>query len=299
MPWKQVKNSASPDSPPHGIGARQSSCISIQDNQIRNIFHGIDFGGDQTGNKGKFFLISDNKIDNFAGDGIEHYGSHVRILNNRITDAHGLCNNQCVHSDGIQGWNYNGIPFTNTDVVIAGNQIIVQTTPDLVLPADTLQGITIFDGKWDGVKIYNNVVITNTWHGISVYGVHNAEIINNTVAPVNSGKMPIPWIMINRGKKDPPGTTYNAVRRNNVVPGVIKPGPPTPGWDHDVAFRNIDEYARAFIKFDPANFSYDMRPSRGSPVIGAGSRDGAPATDIEGRPRTGSIDVGAYAYTGN
>ena len=26
-------------------------------------------------------------------------------------------------------------------------------------------------------------------------------------------------------------------------------------------------------------------------------RDGAPAKDIEGRPRTGAIDVGAYAYT--
>lgn len=298
MPWKQVKNSGSPDSPPHGLSARQSSCISIQDNQIRNIFTGIDFGGDQIGNKGKFFLVSGNSIDNFAGDGIEHYGSHVRILNNRITDGHNLCNNQCVHSDGIQGWVYNNLPATNTDVIIDGNTVIAQTSPDLVLPVETLQGITIFDGKWDGVRITNNLIITNTWHSISIYGVYNAFIVNNTIAPLNPKRMG--WIMVNRGKRDAPGLIYNVVRRNNVLPGVIKPLPPSPGftWDHDIAFRNTDEFARAFVKFDPVNFSFDMRPSRGSPVIGAGSRDAAPATDIEGHPRTGPIDVGAYAYAG-
>lgn len=298
MQWKPVKNSGSPDSPPHGISARQSSCISIQDNSIRNVFHGVEFGGDQKGSNGKFFLISGNTIDNFAGDGIEHYGSHVRILNNRITNGHNLCNNQCVHSDGIQGWVYNSLPVTNTDVVIDGNTIIAQTSPDLALPVETLQGITIFDGKWDGVRITNNLVITNTWHGISIYGVNNAAIINNTIAPLNPKRNG--WIMVNRGKKDPPGTVYNVVRRNNVLPGVIKPIPPTPGftWDHDIAFRNAEEFSKAFVKFDPASFSFDMRPSRGSPVIGAGSRDGAPATDIEGRSRTGTIDAGAYAYAG-
>jgi hypothetical protein len=63
-----------------------------------------------------------------------------------------------------------------------------------------------------------------------------------------------------------------------------------------MGFRNAAAFANAFVKYDPANFSFDMRPSKGSPVIGAGSRDSAPATDIEGRSRTGAIDVGAYAY---
>lgn len=293
LAWKPyVANS--PDTPSHGINARQSSCISIQDNEIRNVFHGMEFGGDQNGNNGKFFLVSGNTIDNFAGDGIEHYGSHVRILNNKITNGHNLCDDKCVHSDGIQGWNYNHQPLLNTDVVIDGNTIIAQTSRDLPLPVATLQGITIFDGKWDGVTISNNLVITTAYHGITVNRVKNGAIVNNTVAPINSGKMR-PWIMANPDKQDP--SFASVISRNNVVGGIIRPGTPDrPGTisDHNVGLKDAAAFAGAFIKFDQENFAFDMRPSRGSPVIGAGSREGAPAVDIEGKPRTGAIDAGAY-----
>lgn len=293
--WKQISfGSGSPESPSHGISARQSSCISIQDNRIRNVFHGIDFGGDQKGNNGKFALISGNAIDNFAGDGIEHYGSHVRILNNRITDGLNLCNNQCVHSDGIQGWNYNHLPISNSDVIIDSNTIIAQTMPDLVLPVETLQGITIFDGRWERVRVTNNVVITNAYHGITLYGVGSGEIINNTVAPTNPSRNP--WIKSGPGKLDPAGAVNVVVSRNNVVPGTTKLDASSPGSDHNIGFRNAEAFAKAFVKFDPARFEFNMHPSTGSPVIGTGSRDGAPETDIEGRPRRGPIDLGAYAY---
>lgn len=295
MAWNRYVP-GSPDTPSHGISARQSFCISIQDNNIRNIFTGVDFGGDQQNNNGKFFLVSGNTINNFAGDGIDHYGSHVRILNNRITDAHNLCDNKCVHSDGIQGWVYNRLPMVNTDIAVDSNTIIAQTRPDLASPTTTLQGITIFDGKWDGVKITNNLVIVNAWHGITLNRVNNGAIINNTVAPVNTGNMK-PWIMSNRGRDDP--TFGNVIIRNNIWWGKSGPPPatPTPGiiGDHNVTLPGAS-FTEAFVKFDLDRFDFDMRPSRRSPLIGAGSRDGAPAADIEGRPRTGAIDVGAYAY---
>ena len=98
------------------------------------------FGGDQNGNHGKYFLVSGNMIDNFAGDGIDHYGSHVRIENNHITNGHDICDNKCIHTDGIQGWNFNNRPgLLNTDVVINNNEIVVQTDPNLVLPADSFK----------------------------------------------------------------------------------------------------------------------------------------------------------------
>lgn len=295
--WQaQVPAASSPDTVPNGISARQSNCISIVNNRLRNIFNGVDFGGDQIGDHGKYFLVSGNSIDNFAGDGIDHYGSHVRIDKNQITNGHDICNNTCVHNDGIQGWNYNHLPVSNSDVTIEDNVIIAQTMPNLVLPVDTLQGITIFDGKWDNVKIINNLVIANAWHGISIYGVHNAEIINNTVAPTNPARAT--WIGISRAKGDPPDAVYEAVVRNNVFPGTSKKLPRGNGivTDHNQGFPNAEEYAEGFVKFDPDHFIFDMHPTKGSPVIGEGSQDGAPTTDIEGTLRQSSIDIGAYAY---
>jgi hypothetical protein len=298
--WKAVVPGVTPPKGvPNGISARQSSCISVTGNHLRNLFGGIDFGGDQVGDHGKYFLVSGNTIDNFAGDGIDHYGGHVRIENNRITNGHDICNNQCVHNDGIQGWNYNNKPVINSDVVIDGNTIIAQTTPDLVLPVDTLQGITIFDGKWDGVRIFNNVVIVNAFHGISVYGVNNASIINNTVAPTDPTRPT--WIMANIGKGDPPGAPYNVVIRNNAVVTLQRKSASTPTGlvsDHNVFLRDADDFVDAFVKFDPKHFAYDLHPARKSPVIGEGSKEDAPTTDIDGRPRQGAIDVGAYSGSG-
>lgn len=280
--------------PSDGISARQSSCISIVENDLHNVYNGIDFGGDQLGQHGMYLLAAGNRIDNFAGDGIDHYGSHVRISGNRITNGHNLCNNKCIHNDGIQGWNYNRLPVLNSDVVIEGNSIIAQTQPGIPLAADSLQGITIFDGRWDGVTISNNLVITNTWHGISLYGVENGRIINNTVAPTNPAYKT--WILIHLGKGDPPGKTYNDVSRNNVVSGNPPRGSSNPDASGNLFLRWPDEFSTAFVKFDPEHFEYDMRPAKGSPLIAAGSAEGAPRTDIEGRERSNRVDIGAYVY---
>jgi parallel beta-helix repeat protein len=276
-----------------GVTARQVSCISLTGNAIHNVFNGIDFGGDQAGDKGKFLVASGNIIDNFAGDGIDHYGSHVRIEFNRITDGHDICNNQCVHNDGIQGWNYNGIPVLNTDIVIDSNIIIAQLAPGLPMPVDTLQGITIFDGRWDGVRIVNNLVVSNAWHGISLYGVQNASIINNTVVPTDPARNT--WIMVHAAKGEAPGGSHTTLVRNNVFPGSSRNEPSGPGVtsDHNVALSDRSEYADNFTSFDPANFRYDLHPRKKSEVIGEGLADQAPKVDIEGNPRD-RIDIGSY-----
>ncbi len=293
--WQSLDNKPT-EWPSDGISARQSSCISIIENDLHNVYNGIDFGGDQVGQHGMYLLASGNKIDNFAGDGIDHYGSHVRISGNRITNGHNLCNNKCIHNDGIQGWNYNRLPVLNSDVVIEGNSIIAQTEPGIRFPADSLQGITIFDGRWDGVTVQNNLVITNTWHGISFYGVENGKIINNTVAPTNPAYKT--WILIHLGKADPPGKTYNDISRNNVIAGSVRRRSSNPDAGNNLVLTWPDEFSKAFVKFDPEHFEYDMHPAKGSALIGAGSGEGAPQTDIEGHRRRNPVDIGAYAYTG-
>jgi parallel beta-helix repeat protein len=238
-------------------------------------------------------------IDDFAGDGIDHSASHIRILRNRITNGHDICQDKCVHNDGIQGWNWHNQPGqTDTDVVIDSNVIIAQTKPNLVLAADDLHGITIFDGSWDGMQISNNLVITSTWHGISAYGVNNLTLINNTVAGTNAKRRT--WIAYNPRKGAPPGTEYHGVIiRNNVALDLPREGLSGVEVDHNFRVSGTGDFADDFVKFDPDHFAYDLHPTKRSGARGEGSGEGAPATDIEGKPRGPKVDIGAYAFSPN
>jgi hypothetical protein len=285
----------------NGIFANQSSCVSVTDNHINNVFNGLMAGGDQTSNRGQYLLISGNVIDNFAGDGIDHQASHIRIENNHITNGHNICNNQCVHNDGIQGWNWNNRPgVVNTDVVITGNEIVVQADPNLVLPADAFQGITIFDGSWDGVQITNNVVIASAWHGITIMRAHNVSIINNTVAPANPKRST--WITYSPSKDQPQMAPNSVVIRNNAARevGIYKNEKlgNVAAVDHNLSIKSADSFADVFAKFDLEHFAFDLHPARRSDARGEGSSEGAPANDIEGNPRKAPIDIGAYSYSG-
>jgi len=301
--WQpEIPHVGSPTAVSQGIFATQSSCLSIVDNQISNVWGGVETGGDQTGNHGKYILVSGNMIDNYAADGVDHYGSHVRIENNRITNGHNFCDNKCVHNDGIQGWNFNNRPgLLNTDVVINNNEIVGQTVPNLPLPADALQGITIFNGNWGGVRIFNNVVIVNAWHGITVYGARNVSITNNTVAPQNPARNT--WITYGPAKDAPPAAPGSVIIRNNVARNINtgKNDPAQVGaiLDHNLAVASAGGFSDIFVKFDPDHFEFDLHPSRRSNARGEGSSENAPTVDIEGRSRKAAMDIGAYAYNDN
>ena len=300
----QSELTAPPDAPAvsDGIGVDQASCISLTQNHLSNVFNGMLVGGDQTGDHGKYLVLSENTIDNFAGDGIDHSASHLRIVHNRITNGHDICENKCVHTDGIQGWNWHNKPgLVNTDVVIDSNVIIAQTKPGLVLPADDLHGITIFDGRWDGFQVLNNLIITNTWHGIAVARATNLSIINNTVAATNPTRAT--WIKFAADKSDTADSKYSVVIRNNVTAAMATDRRelsfPGVTIDHNLKLGDADDFAGNFVKFDPEHFAYDLHPTKRSDAKGEGSAEGAPAIDIDGQPRKGKIDIGAYAYPGN
>ncbi|MES2253766.1 MAG: right-handed parallel beta-helix repeat-containing protein [Pseudomonadota bacterium] len=292
---------ANPEGLSSGIFANQSSCISVTDNRISNVFNALMTGGDQVNNRGKYLLINGNIIDNFAGDGIDHQASHIRIEGNHITNGHDICNNQCIHNDGIQGWTWGNRPgVVNTDVVISNNEIVVQADPKLVLPADAFQGITIFNGEWDGVQITNNVIVATAWHGITVFRARNVSIVNNTVAPGDPKRNT--WITYSPPKDLPPGTSNHSIMRNNVARevGIYKHEPVGENIevDHNLAIKSAEGFSDVFVKFDLQNSSFDLHPSRRSDAKGEGFADGAPTADIEGNPRKGAVDIGAYSYSG-
>jgi len=178
--------------------------------------------------------------------------------------------------------------------VIDGNLILQQTQPNLAYPGVDMQGITIFDGNWDGVVVTNNVVITQTWHGVSLYGVQNSRVVNNTVLSTNPQRAS--WIMINHKKGDRGDEPYNVVVRNNIASALAigQRGVTVRGVheDHNLITQNPQGLV---VSFDPRRAAYDLHLKSRSSAKGAGSPDMAPATDIEGRARSGPIDLGAYA----
>jgi parallel beta-helix repeat protein len=286
---------------PFNFGLLSSgTCVSVIGNHFFNLRNAVQFDGER-------HLIAENKIDNFSADGIDVIASNATIRNNRITDGRHRKSDP-LHPDGIQGWTKGGA--TNTNVVIDGNIVIKTGDPRI----SDMQGICIFDGQWDGLTISNNVVVTNHWHGITVFGASNAKIINNTVVPHDPGRST--WITVQNAKGGRP--SENVIVRNNITArldrhggGIVAdhnlmasmivtsdPGKPVyiskPGRydNNNIIDPNI---YNTLVMVDRSNGTYDLRLKTNSPAIGAGNPDSAPRTDILGKKRTAPIDIGAYA----
>jgi hypothetical protein len=293
-PWVEEKIPGDPNQPAvsDGVTSNQSSCVAIVADHIFNVFNGIQVAGDQSDNHGRFYVLANNTIDNFAGDGIDHSVSDALIKGNLITDGHDICHNNCVHMDGIQGWTYNdrrGI--VNSNVVIDANRIIVQTTPGLVLPADELQGITVFDGSWKNVRVTNNIVIANVWQGISLGGVDGLLIANNDVLSTTSRTT---WILVGSGTHEG-GVSDHQIVRNNIatVIKMAKTQTPVPHVTIDHNIQTADPKS-LFVAYDVKSLRYDLHLKPHSPAVGKGNSDQAPPLDIDGQPRHPPINLGVY-----
>lgn len=293
FPWAEEHlGAADPTPASSGVIALNGSCVSIAKNHLYNVFNGIAVGGDQKDGRGRLFRVSENIIEDFSGDGIDHYGSDVEIINNTIINGHDICNNVCVHMDGIQGWTFNNDPsITNRNISIIGNIIEDRVGRTLLYPADSLQGITIFDGKWSNVVVENNVVVVDSWHGISLGGVDGLIVAYNTVEPSTARKT---WIMVTSHTKQ--GAPSANVRIFGNVAADLK----TPAGADSIVGLDLGvnlvggDPQKLFVRFDPVGASYDphlrLTALKGVPAV----RDAAPPLDIEGRPRAGRINPGAY-----
>jgi hypothetical protein len=255
----------------------KGQCTTVLDNNIENIKWGIFESADHE-------LIQGNTINNIAGDGMQITSSDITIRNNRLTNFYDIGDGN--HADMIQAWNTSSNVFH--DITIDSNIGINQTDPNLPFPNGDTQGITEFDGQWDRYNVINNVVVTSHWHGISIYGATNANLINNTVFGDNTSH--VPWIGVFVSKKGV--YPVNNVVRNNLAGQYNLP---RAGFtqDHNVAVSNP---ATAVVKFDRKNYVFDLHLKAGSPAIGAGTTTDAPATDITGAARVPPIDAGAYVY---
>jgi hypothetical protein len=154
-----------------GVLDTGGECIAITGNDVRNIGFGI-----QT-QKSSQVVIDGNIIDYFSDDGIDYGSNQLIISNNKITNS--IEDGDKFHRDAMQGQPYDGAT-TVTDVKITDNTVIRIVDKSLKFPG-FLQGIDTFDGIWRDVTVRRNIVITDSSHGISYYGVHGVEISDNIV----------------------------------------------------------------------------------------------------------------------
>ncbi len=271
--------------------------ITAEHNHIKNVYFGLMSSGEHA-------LVRGNTIENFAGDGIRGLGNNSTYEYNTIRDVYSV-NDE--HHDGFQSWS-TGTGGVGTGVVagvtLRGNTIVNYTNPNRPLQGN-LQGIGCFDGIFSGWLVENNVIATNMWHGIALFGAIDSKVFNNTVVDLNTTQPGPPWIMITNHKNGTP--SKNVVIRNNLAQGSVT-GSNTANnivSDHNLITKDLSAH---FL--NPSALDFKLKP--GSPAIDAGSSDLSPSVDHDEAMRvddskivnTGSgtkpyYDLGAYEYVTN
>jgi parallel beta-helix repeat protein len=262
----------------HGMDI-EGDRITVRNNTVRNVYYGIHTSATNV-------LVERNLIENFCGDGARTLGDNATLQYNTIRNSYSV-NDE--HRDGIQSWSVGsgGVGTGEVRNVVLRGNLIVSTTRPATLDGD-MQGIGLFDGTFVNWVIENNVVVTNHWHGISIYGARDSRIVNNTVVDSVAGSPGPAWILVARHKN---GTaSQNVVVRNNLTQyGVSIDSGQSVVSDHNLTVSNPSTF---FVNFA----GQDFRLPAGSPAIDAGSSTLAPNIDIAGtaRPQGAAVDLGAY-----
>lgn len=274
-----------------GVTLTDVTCVQLLDNRISNIRRGISNGA-------RHATVSGNIISDFSGDGIRFVSSNQVYASNIIRSSRNTLIDPD-HPDGMQGFAHEpGKELKDsvaTDITISGNII-----DDPIRPGyDPIQGISYFDGIFRNVAIFNNLVRTNSVHGISAYGGDNIVIAHNTVvspATDDAGYTTIKLIASKTGAMPTNAAVVNNVTdRLQVASGVTVLG--------NALLRT--KYAKhalgsLMLNGDPGNLfaspaTGDFTPRPGSPLVDAGNDERFTVpTDLRGRARDGKPDIGAF-----
>jgi len=263
-------------------------CTTFAHNHVYNVRDAVTVSGENT-------LVADNVIERFGNDGVDVTSSNTVVRGNLIRDSM-HSGKEPKHPDGIQGW---GSPH---DVTFDSNRVIN-------INGGGVQGIDVFDGDWRGLRVTNNLVITNVWNGMVLFGLTDSLVANNTI--IAAGRETT-WLSVAPAKDHRP--SHNVIVRNNIATKITVEAEAS-ACDHNVAAlafsckitdqpgardprldKNwVDKSVFRSIGFDPASSRFDLRPTPASPAYKAGSDEGVPKVDITGRERIAPYDIGAFA----
>ncbi|MFN0113656.1 MAG: right-handed parallel beta-helix repeat-containing protein [Paracoccaceae bacterium] len=260
----------------------QGARTTVRDVTVTGAYNGILLTGDGG-------VIEGSLVDGFSGDGMRALGNDSRISHNTIRNCI-IINDS--HRDGIQSYSTgpDDKPGAGTQrrLVIEGNRILEWTLPVASPLRCAMQGIGMFDGMFDGVRIENNVIVVSAYHGIAMAGALNSVIRNNTVVAANGRGGKRPWIRVGAHKNGTPsgnvlvtGNLTNFLNtKADAGKGIVVSGNVTA-----VPLRDFVDFGRLDLR---------LRPS--SPAVDAADRVASAATDIDGvaRWKGQGPDAGAH-----
>jgi hypothetical protein len=239
--------------------------------------------------------------------GILNNGSDNAIISNHVHDIQ--------VSGGCTG--SGGAGIVNANYSARDNTVIGNVVHDIGVPG-ACNGVQGIYHSHLGGKIYNNVVYRASAFGIHLWHAANqVTIMNNTVFANGTSSMGGGILL---GNGDSPGGVVleDALVANNIV----YKNPRSGIWEYCYAGQNcIGQNVKVTNNLVYANGSGDVSLKVGSaintisadplfvndtgenlhltstsPAIGKGILTSAPATDLDGRTRGTTIDLGAYEY---
>jgi hypothetical protein len=270
-----------------GLSINASGSL-IENNHLKNLNYAIE-----TSSSAQNIILRNNLIEEVLGDGIRILSANSIVEGNTIQDFYGVDRH---HDDGIQAWSVDSNGTAGEGVlkglIIRNNKIIDRTKPDerFEIPYG-VQGIGFFDGFFEDCVFENNLIVTDMWHGLSLYGAINCRIVNNTV--VTSPFRPLgttPWIGVYDHKTRGPSTGNLVV--NNLASDLKF------GSAMGTARANIVSTAFDTHFVDYENYDFHLSPT--SQAIDRGvvleDEDQRVTEDLEGHPRDAKPDLGAYEF---
>jgi hypothetical protein len=242
----------------------------------------------------------------------------VELVNGGISSNNRLVGTQILgnyFADGLNqavsignGGNIGDVQARNNVIdstLIAGNVVVRQTGAG-VMPVGGYNGAT--ESAILNTQVFNNLIVNSlTGAAIAIRGgseggsasrVQGTRIVNNTFASIAGNGI---LMVQNLG-----GSTGNSVADLSIsntllwanagdFGGELTPGQVQFSLTSQLGYAGINGNFSADPLFvDAANGDFQLRT--GSAAIGAGTLVGAPATDIECRPRNGKPDIGAFQF---
>jgi len=245
----------------NGISIDGVRCGSVLSNNLMFVRHGFAPGMKGTtppANSAKQ-LIKGNELYAFSGDGSRMNASDLMIIGNTFKDGYvGTSNGDSNHDDMVQGFKLDGGWYEN--ILIEGNTFIDNASSGKKFPTE-YQGIGIFDGVFKKVTVRKNVILTGAYHGISLNGVTDGLVENNTLISTSSKSL---WIASSFGKKGEP--VVNMVVKNNLATKLT-----TKNWTVNANNFVVTNPSNEFVKFDKVNGLFDMHLKTTSQFSGKGA----------------------------
>lgn len=277
----------------------------LEDNIIQNTNLGLQITSSNT-------IVRRNKVQYFTHDASRIMASNILFEKNQIMDLIKVMLYTENHDDLLQAYTTAGggagIDTLKNDT-IRGNIFITTTDTTRAFRGYT-QGIACFDGPLVNWSVENNIVMTDHWHGISLYGATNCRIVNNTVLDPyaktfvdpydnNSPNQGPAWISIDEKSSAIPSTN-NYIANNLVANSVLLGSPSMATTSNNIIVGAISNYSNYFANVSDLGqlLNFDLHLKTGCSALEAGTAISGLSKDYDdiARPKGDAFDVGAYEY---